>query len=660
MRVIRALTCLALATAIAACDEDKRVVNLDDYDGGDWPDSGTKPRPGDAGKDGGDASGGDAAPGDAGPVPGPMVQLQGVTPVTDPLLGSVLTGATVDVKCAIAQQPNGTPIDPSKVFAKIFGSQEQAYEQKPLVLQSDGVYGATLSLENVPTGPVRVVCSASDTNMVLPQTTISEIATYFDGGPKITFTKPIAGSAVPRGTDDKVDFSIEFTVDPVPLAAQDTQSAVSNVQLKVRDKPVTFTVTPEGKYTAGIDFKTFAPNSEITMLDITVIAANSRVPTHAVATKSITVNVDGNKPTISNINPPSDTIVGGSVTVTMTISDDLSGVAEGVYATISLDGKDTDYPLQHDGSTYSFKFEATSYPDKSNIPINIYAFDNVGNLLKQPYAVKFDTVPPYVTLVNQYVRGHQSNTVNYSGRFPLLGNSPQDGETIYSDVRVRAFVQERGIVVPGAKQTWIAGVRPGSVVLYAQADANAPLLYDNDGDGFCDSVDETPTTGAPPVKHQFNPVDVGGTPPPTDTDNLMLDPVVLGNPIGGPTPPPNKCDSEMPYTVPQYTADRPPPPGIYARAPTPASQPVGCTGTSFDLGTAAGWTCLVVAASDNTGTQGNLGLSVPIRVCRELHPNGPRDCPDGALPPPGLTCMRNCTMPSTSTSRPASISIFEF
>ena len=55
---------------------------------------------------------------------------------------------------------------------------------------------------------------------------------------------------------------------------------------------------------------------------------------------------------------------------------------------------------------------------------------------------------------------------------------------------------------------------------------------------------------------------------------------------------------------------------IYANQPS--SGPPTCTGASFDLSGAGGWTCVAVTARDNAGSEGNLGVSQPLRVCRKL------------------------------------------
>jgi hypothetical protein len=90
------------------------------------------------------------------------------------------------------------------------------------------------------------------------------------------------------------------------------------------------------------------------------------------------------------------------------------------------------------------------------------------------------------------------------------------------------------------------------------------------------------------------------------------------------------------------------PPVVYA-----SETPSLCTGVAVVLSVSGGWTCVVAAARDKAGAQGNLGLSVPIHVCLSLNPG---DCAKGVgeidLNYPALNCTDGCTLPSESLSEP--------
>jgi hypothetical protein len=383
-----------------------------------------------------------------------------------------------------------------------------------------------------------------------------------------------------------------------------------------------------------------------------------------VATSSLSVQVDGKAPDFGMIVPPSGTIVGGNVTVKMTITDDLSGVADGVHADIKVDGATMSKnlkPVEGEQNAYSFTFEAASFPGKSNIPLNFVARDNAGNESTAAYTVRFDTVAPYVSLASPYIRGNAHKTTTWSGRFKVLGDSPQDGDIIESDARIRALVWERGIEVTGGDQTWISGVREGSVYLYAWSADNTQKLIDTDGDAnhYCDKIDESTAGTIAPVKIALGPVEPGGSVPPSSADELKLEPAAPAGAAPKTELPDPKCKySEMYWVLSQYSNPGQPT-AVYAGFPIPGD-PVACTGVSFDIGVKAGWTCLVAVASDNAGVIGNLGISRPIRVCRELPNDGVTTCPSMMRPPTDLTCLNNCALSPIVDESPLGDYTFEY
>jgi hypothetical protein len=112
------------------------------------------------------------------------------------------------------------------------------------------------------------------------------------------------------------------------------------------------------------------------------------------------------------------------------------------------------------------------------------------------------------------------------------------------------------------------------------------------------------------------------------------------------TPPLALCNgSEMSLVINHTYEGRAP--VVYAHAP--AASGLGCTGVSFDISAAAGWTCVAVVARDRAGVRGNLGISPPLRVCRKVKESDCGGAAPGTIlsPPVGLTCTSGCKLPES-------------
>jgi hypothetical protein len=137
----------------------------------------------------------------------------------------------------------------------------------------------------------------------------------------------------------------------------------------------------------------------------------------------------------------------------------------------------------------------------------------------------------------------------------------------------------------------------------------------------------------------------GAVLPSTTAEELTTeDPRVLGaTPFTG-TIPMVRCDlSEMTYVI-SHTASQSMA-VLYAMNTADV-----CTGQSIDPGMKGGWTCIAASARDRAGTQGNLGISKPLRVCRAVSST---DCVGAnATPPASLTCTDGCTIPVDWTKEP--------
>lgn len=286
------------------------------------------------------------------------------------------------------------------------------------------------------------------------------------------------------------------------------------------------------------------------------------------------------------------------------------------------------------------------------VTAQIFASDNAGNKTAQPWVMRLDTVPPWVSLTPPNVREFATGTC--SGSFDPVGEgSPDDGEVVGDAPRFRALVWERGIKIPLAPEVYLSGVAARSVKLYVQPADPAiaqPLLLDLDGDSahLCDTINVTPLPplSRAPFISDFEPLQLGGSRPQAEPSFPAFEPIPPTGSCSAFTgaQPSTRCvDSEMRYILPHTAAGV----GsvIYSHEPTTGTS-VGCTGRSIQPSVGSGWLCVIAAARDNSG---NLGVSKPLRVFRCRAEDDCAATPVGSvLPPPtNLTCTDGCTLPES-------------
>jgi len=642
MVLSRAAWAILTIAAVGACGSDNATLDLGSPEGGMVY---LPPKPN---KDGGLDS-------DAGSKVGPIVTVMTPPPSSDPAAGPVLSGASVDVKCSAVQRDKIAPVDPTKVEIWVYASGViDPLLKVPAALQGTDVYGASVALDSVPTGGVRFRCQAADKASVV-QTGYGEVTTFYDAGPKITFTNLNDTSIIARGTDTNTDLSIQFKVEAGRLAANDSAADVSVVTLSINGLETSMPLSADGNYVHNVDFLGLFDGSPIASVTLLVTAKNSRGSPPTTSKKQLLVKVDGDGPSVVFTAPSAANgapIVGGTVFVQMTINDELAGVAVGsdkVYAQIPATPAAKTYAVTAGpNNSYSFTFEAGEFSDTSTIVPQVHAFDKAGNHSVATFILHLDTVAPFVSLAPDPVRACTTSNMTCSKSFSVLGDSPRDGQVIAKEERFRALVWEQGIVIDGARQIWVAGVRDESVTFYAQADPLVPLLRNTDNDPECDEINNQAslTPAQAPFVTALNRVDVSGSMVPTDSPELSADPPAPGGwlPYTG-VQPMLRCPTSEMYQVVAHTMPGNPP-VVYASEPSRA-----CTGVSFSINLRGGWTCIAVAARDLAGAQGNLGLSKPIRVCREVSGN---DCPKTkfAEPPSTLSCTDGCKLPAGTLTNP--------
>ena len=198
---------------------------------------------------------------------------------------------------------------------------------------------------------------------------------------------------MPTATVNGLNLRYELTGDQwqqvaaAPLAAEDTAAEVAKVELFINDREVALDPPGVDGYAKPLDIATFFENAPVESFTIAVTARNGRAGAVAVK-KQLIVRVDGEGPKIVLKSPARDSIVGGTVTVQMDITDALAGVAagaDGLYALIVYDedgmGKTRRYTVSpvNNQNAYSFSFEASAFSKTRDIVAQIHAFDKAEN-----------------------------------------------------------------------------------------------------------------------------------------------------------------------------------------------------------------------------------------------------------------------------------------
>jgi len=338
--------------------------------------------------------------------------------------------------------------------------------------------------------------------------------------------------------------------------------------------------------------------------------------------------------------------VHGNVLLTLDISDPAGVMSDSVMATINK----TLYTLSSfnvNGTTYTKQFDTRSFGTQlTELTINITAIDNVGNISMTSLLVRLDNVPPRLSLDPPWLREGtvSGGNLQCSDAFDPVGErATNDLQRVTVSSLYRALVVDETNTSPGELVSYVAGVNPDSVVLYAQ-DPSIPLLKDTGTDGICDEINSVLPQGvSKPVELTLSAVTPRGTsyfstaPNFSDSHNMALSECTAGT---APSPPSILCPAtEITRVIPQPIEGLPP--GIFAHLPTNGTTGA-CTGNTWELlqNLPEGWACLAVRAEDN---RGNVGVSRPLRVCLDDEVGTPACDPVHDTPP---TCTDGCTPPA--------------
>jgi hypothetical protein len=606
----------------------------------------------DAGRDAGDAA---MMP----PEGAPVIKILEPSAASDPNSDTVLTTSTVEVHCQVTRAPiaGARDVNQSSIRIGLVNMKDHTMSTAGVLnALPDNIFAASFNVADLPNGPIRFVCEASDVGMPALKAT-ETLDTLLDLGPTVTILEPKDnGIQAPQ-----TPALIKFTVQPAPLSADDKEADPSAIKLSVLGRSFHFTEDPHqpGLYTTNVDF---ADKTLFKMTPsggaIVVSASSSRTPDAPTRSQSVDLTIDETGPSISVNSPAKDAIVRGLVTLSLTIRDPSKVALSSVVGSIQMMAGQPPFTLTDwkvSGDTYTADFDTRAFGSElTQLTINITASDTVGNPYTIDLPLKLDNVPPLVSLDPPMIREFKDSGSNHicSDPFDPVGEDAMSDKGIaLASSLYRVLVFERTNGSPGANYHFVAGVDGSSVILYVQNDTSVPLLIDTDNDAghVCDEINTMPATPAPrPVQLGLSPVTPRGTAYYPATANFS-DPAnvpsnVVGNPIctagsDGSAPAPLCGVTNMTRVITQPLDGAPP--AIYSFTPT-NSDKGPCEGLTWELLptiVTEGWHCLAARALDNIG---NVGVSPPIRVCFD-DGVGPTPCHPSTDTLP--TCTDGCALP---------------
>jgi hypothetical protein len=653
---------LFIPTACGSSEDDPPQTVATGGRSGDGNTGGSGDVSGSGGDTGGSGGrGGTTDPGGAGGEAGetgtnplaPTVVITSPEAIEDPEDGA-LVDPEIDVVCEATQsaEDGSEPVNPSTVLLQMLNADGDIVDEKPGTETETDVYTARFVLTSVPNGVVSFGCTASDTSEP-PLTASTAISTFVDHGPAIEVISPLPDTAHPL--QGSIEFS--FTVAPAPLAENDPGAEVSSVTLDVMGVRIDLEESPEGQFRGNVTLSDMTMFPErATEVPVLIQATNSREPDAATSDARYTIIIDEQGPVIVITSPGEEDVVGKSVEVHFTATDDLTEVDEATVSVAVNRGAPTFFdpdplgPWSKNGDAFVYVLDTTTISGSvAQLTLNVNASDAAGNRARGESIVLFlDNQPPIVDLDPPYFRGYQDLPDDQddlcSQAFDPVGNlSANDGQGVLAAHRFRAIVWAMTNQAPGQRIVYHSPTDETSVFLYLldNPGPDNPLLTDTDGDGVCDEVID---------RQSLTDLHLSPLPP---TGSLWFG-GPLNEPQGAP-PAPALCEAYQGDPEPRHLCDNRSdmwvsishsmdgkPPVIYALGSSLGGTGSACAGADWEIGSSAqeGWVCVAGRAEDEVH---NVGVSRPLRLCYDNGVDPPPDCPmpppsclDGCLPPPPM------------------------
>jgi hypothetical protein len=643
MRILLRCSTLILVVGLVACGGDDDTVPA-------APPSGSSGHSNEHG-DGGDTSSDAGSDSGIGPVDngdagtgtgdGPLIDILAPEAATDPNTDMIVTSSTVTVRCKVTRSQSRFAHDVNPSSVAILAKSGKDALTGVVTAQADDVFEADFNLADFKNGPLSFTCSADDVAMPA-HTGTTTIDTFLDLGPEIVLLDPMdMGTYALTGK-----LAIRFQVKESKVAGNDKEAAPKNIKLEASGQNVKITesASEHGLYTASVNYndrKLFpmAPTSSA----ISITAASSRTPKAPVRKERADITLDADGPTIAVNAPGYMTIVRGDVVLSVTVSDPAGIKMDSITGTINNDLYALTEWKNNGGGNFTTHFDTVPFGTKlTMLTINIKASDEVGNESTIDHILRLDNVPPLISLDPPNIRIGVRSSTTCSVAFDPVGDDAKNDldKSDYSGM-YRVEVRELTNHSPDANIDYVAGVKDGTVKIFAQEDPNIPLLIDTNGDGQCDEINsDALAENERPTQLTLQSLSVRGTPPYLSTATFGPNdpPWCTAGGLAPPLPSTLCAATALTYAAPQPIEGVPP--AIYGIGPT-NNDGGACEGNTWELLpiVGEGWKCIAARVEDKIG---NVGVSRPLRICFD-DGDGTPDCDPMTQTPPD--CRDNCTLP---------------
>ncbi len=563
-----------------------------------------------------------------------------------PTKKQVVTTSTLNVQAKITDKDS--TVNVSTVKLTFQGGTTKVTKTMTASTTPD-VFEAKLDLTKL-TGSGRVIVEASD---MKGNKNTAFVEFSYDAGPTIAFTAPAAKS----NHKSKVTVQVLVT-DTVEIKSFKVQVGATKVPMKQ--------ILP-GKlqqvWTGSLTFKNFTPP----LSGSQVLVAEATNKNGARATKSLPFTVDDKGPTIKVTSQTPGTIIGGVITLSATITD-AAGVLESSVKCVIGNGKTLQTVVLKNSTaaatTFTGQFDTRTLLQTFLWPVMSFrATDKLGNEAHEDIVVGLDNGKPIMEFdppEDFHMSEKKTGYYLCSRPFDPVGvDAADDKQQVPQVTRFRGRFQDQGNDIPSAPWVPFTGINDTSVFMYVLDDTTQALVYDLDGDGYCDAINpEIIPLGSKPTAKEavavkmavikptgkadfrppwFNPAtDAGATAPDGGGSSKYLLPSSCKSWGTKAKPPEDLClGTSMTAVIPYANTGNP---AIYTIPPVqPKKTDYTCSGLPFDFlanKISDGWACVAATATDKLG---NRGVTPPLRVYVNNSPTFTKptvNLPAGAGTPP--------------------------
>ena len=582
-----------------------------------------------------------------------------VITILSPTAGVVVTSSTLTVKARIIDKDQ---VDQNSTSVKLQGGTAVSMT----ATTTPNEYEAKLDISLVK-GKGRLIVSAKD---LKGKSNDKVLEFTYDAGPTIKFTAPGAKS------NHKSKVTVQVLVkDVVKITSFKVLVGAETVALKA--------VVPgdtQQVWTGDVIFSNYKPP----LSGSQVLTAEATNKNGARSTASLQFNVDDAGPTILITSQTAGTLIGGVIQLSATVTDAAGVLASSVKCVIG-NGKtiQTITLVNSTGAPTVFtgQFDTRTLSQTFLWPVMSFrATDKLGNEAHNDIQVGLDNGKPIMEMdppEDFHMSKKKQTIVECSRPFDPVGDdAASDLQQVPQVTFLRGRFQDQGNDINSAPWVPISGLDNASVFLYVLDDTSQALVYDNDGDGWCDDINPevvplaskpgpteavavnlapAATTGAADFRSPYfgtligdaGTVDGGST-----SQNL---PPAACHTWGGASKAPDPLCLAGPMSVMiPYAGTKTP--AIYTIPPVGGAKTgYTCSGLPFDFKAnkiSDGWVCVAATIKDKLG---NRGVTPPIRlyVNNATSFTKPSDTlPAGAGVAPNCTGTMNKATGKVITSKP--------